>query len=317
MRLWQKWCRPAKVLHLNVSNNALTELPYLLQKIILDHNKLKELSGPLPRFLNQLSATHNQIRQVASNPPASITKLRLNYNELGTLPALLPADLDLLHVHHNLLRRLPNTFPPRLIRLNADHNHLEQIPETLPKSVLILQIRHNAIHTLPRRWPIALRRLAARNNRIDALPGNFLRVLSQYCIAGFSANRIPASERARIHAQMAQLMVQGVSMPSIIFSKPVSLCHFQVRPLILAVAAWHTLEDPGVVPACGGFQEEPGAQAFAGFLDGLLQTKNVDCSGFREKWSPGWRAWRPSRPCGQHPSTKPSALPRVVSIASG
>ena len=278
---------PAEVRHLDVSNNALAELPpdlpHLLQRLSLDHNKLKKLCGPLPRFLRQISATHNQIRQVASDLPASITKLRLNYNEIETLPESLPVNLDLLNVHHNLLLRLPNTLPPWLIELNAAHNQLERIPETLPESLLILQVSHNAIYTMPRRWPIALRRLDARDNSIEALPENIWRRLSQHCIADFRVNRISVGEEARIHAQMAQLMVLGRSMPSIILSEPVSLGHFHVRPLILAVAAWHMPDDPEVAPAWGRFQMESGAQAFAGFLDGLLQTRNVSHSGFREK----------------------------------
>ena len=276
---------PATVFRLNLSSNAFTELPANLpprvQVMNLDFNRITHLSGSLPPELAQLSANNNLLQQIPESLPRSISLLKLNHNEIEYLPASLPTRLAVLQVRNNRLRELPQNLPRRLKSLTADDNHIECLPETLPDSLQTLRVKRNAIRALPQRWPAELRFLRATDNRIEALPVSLFQSLPQHCSAHLRANRLPASEQARVHAQVAALLVSGVRVPSVELAEPVVLGNYEARPLIIAAAGWHTVEHAQALPAWAGFQDEPGAQAFAAFLDGLGKTNNVFNPGFR------------------------------------
>ena len=280
---------PATVSRLKLSRNAFTALPANLppgvQDLVLDWNLIRNLSGPLPSGLTRLSANSNRLRRIPDTLPQSITRLLLNHNEIERLPESLPERLEMLQVRSNRLRELLEDFPQGMTFLDADDNLIERIPETLPDSLQTLRLNHNALQALPQRWPAGLRFLRADDNHIEALPETLFQSLPRRCNVHLRANRLPAGEQARIHAQIATLMVAGVRVPAVELAPPVVLGNFEARPLIVAAAAWHTVEHAPALPAWAGFQDEYGAQAFAGFLGGLATPRNLATPGFREKIS--------------------------------
>lgn len=287
---------PATVIHLSLSNNGFSalppNLPPLLKSLELDHNRLEALSGPFPESLQRLDLSHNRLQSVSDDLPASLTRLNLDHNRIETLPASLPASLQVLQASGNLLRRLPATLPPALIGLDVNANRLDTLPEHWPDSLQVLRADENAICQLPTRWPRGLLDLKARHNRIAELPMNFFRALPHRCDADLRGNLLPPGEQAKVHADCAMRIIHGVHVPTIIVEEPVFLGTVEARPLIVAAAEWYAERTAQVPQAAlrlaslqswASFQDERGAQAFAAFLDGLIQTRNVGVGGFVDK----------------------------------
>jgi Leucine-rich repeat (LRR) protein len=152
---------------LNISRNLLTELdlintnieelicienkissisyPYLLKKLNISHNKLKNLHG-LPSTLIMLDCSFNKIKYIDSLPN-SLEYFEISCNKLSIIDKNNLSDsLKTLNISHNKIIDICCLFPLSLTELNCSFNKIKTL--SLPNNLLCLFANNNDIDTI-------------------------------------------------------------------------------------------------------------------------------------------------------------------------
>ncbi|MET4331950.1 hypothetical protein ABIB80_007812 [Bradyrhizobium sp. i1.15.2] len=247
---------------------------------------------PLPAGLYLLDASFNRLTSLPETLPDALVSLNVMGNQLASLPAL-PAELALLDVYHNRLTSLPDTLPAALEGLNVGHNQLTSLPETLPARLQILDVSENLLTRLPETLPAVLAGLDLSQNQLTSLPTGLLTQLGADAEIILSGNPLPEQVLTNLDTIQS---TDGYAGPRVLFlpnegselsetegqSEEDSAAQF----LPETVADWLNRDpkegDPEVVAKWQSFAEEPGAQEYADFLNGLRATVNSGNEGFQQ-----------------------------------
>lgn len=133
--------------HLDCSNNKLTHLPALPQRLKIlycSKNQLTALPN-LPQTLEDLTCSKNQLTTLPFLPN-NLRFLTCSENEIARLPVL-PNGLRYLVCHNNLLSQL-SFLPPEIQIVECYNNPLYCMPY-LPNSLLTLAIDVDKVTCLP------------------------------------------------------------------------------------------------------------------------------------------------------------------------
>ncbi|MGY4353622.1 hypothetical protein ACVWZR_002612 [Bradyrhizobium sp. i1.3.1] len=248
---------------------------------------------PLPAGLYFLDASFNRLTSLPETLPDALVSLTVRGNQLASLPAL-PAELALLDVYHNRLTSLPETLPAALAGLNVGHNQLTSLPETLPARLELLDVSENQLTRLPETLPAVLEGLDLSQNQLTSLPTGLLTQLGADAEIILSGNPLPEQVLTNLDTIQS---TDGYAGPRVLFlpnegselsetdegqSEEDAAAQF----LPETVADWLNRDpkegDPGVVAKWQSFAEEPGAQEYADFLNGLRATVNSGNEGFQQ-----------------------------------
>ncbi|MET4519474.1 NEL-type E3 ubiquitin ligase domain-containing protein [Bradyrhizobium sp. I1.7.5] len=248
---------------------------------------------PLPAGLYFLDASFNRLTSLPETLPDALVSLTVRGNQLASLPAL-PAELALLDVYHNRLTSLPETLPAALAGLNVGHNQLTSLPETLPARLELLDVSENQLTRLPETLPAVLEGLDLSQNQLTSLPTGLLTQLGADAEIILSGNPLPEQVLTNLDTIQS---TDGYAGPRVLFlpnegselsetdegqSEEDAAAQF----LPETVADWLNRDpkegDPEVVAKWQSFAEEPGAQEYADFLNGLRATVNSGNEGFQQ-----------------------------------
>ncbi|WP_375779357.1 NEL-type E3 ubiquitin ligase domain-containing protein [Bradyrhizobium sp. ma5] len=261
---------------------------------LLDLGMLRLTSlPPLPAGLHLLDASFNRLTSLPETLPAALFSLNVRGNQLASLPAL-PAELALLDVHHNRLTSLPDALPAALEGLDVGHNQLTSLPETLPARLEILDVSENQLTRLPETLPVRLERLDLSENQLTSLPTGLLTQLGADAEMVLSGNPLPEQVLTNLDTIQS---TDGYAGPRVFFlaDEGSELSETDEGPseedaaaqsLPETVADWLNRDpkegDPEVLAKWQSFAEEPGAQEYADFLNGLRGTVNSGNEGFQQ-----------------------------------
>ena len=175
---------PLNLLHLNINDIQLTELP------------------PLPHGLQTLNVYSNQLTRLPALPNTLIS-LFCGYNQLTALPDL-PATLKQLACDKNQLTVLPTLSHTHIYEITCEHNLLTEIP-TLPATMTNwLYCGYNRLTTLPSLFP-TLRTLVCEYNQLTVLPALPPALERLYCVGNpISRVTLPFPNRI-IYEKMAEI----------------------------------------------------------------------------------------------------------------
>ncbi|MEN3262309.1 NEL-type E3 ubiquitin ligase domain-containing protein [Sodalis endosymbiont of Spalangia cameroni] len=254
-QLPQKW--PPKLDSLDIGDTLLTELPenlpQQLTSLDISCNPRATLPKNWPPNLTYLGASEMALTTLPENLPQSLNELLVQYNQLTHLPERLPLALATLSVNNNQLTCLSENLPPLLLQLNAGHNRIRHLPVNLPPSLLLLDVSHNqltrlsaGLETLPRQTCLDVR-------------DNFFSLEELYRLT-------------QIHN------AKDYRGPRIVFSMTTTLPEYPIRTLRECVSTW----GPQAVERWDVIEAEPGARAFALFLDRLSRTVNYGNPDFKQ-----------------------------------
>lgn len=227
---------------------------------------------PLPAGLHLLDASFNRLTSLPETLPDALLSLNVRGNQLASLPAL-PAELASLDVHHNRLTSLPDALPPALEDLNVGHNQLTSLPEALPARLERLDLSENQLTSLPTGL---LTQLGAEAEMVlfgNPLPEQVLTNLDTIqSTDGYAGPRVlfladEGSELSETDEGQSEEDAAAQFLPE-------------------TVTDWLNRDpkegDPEVVAKWQSFAEEPGAEEYADFLKGLLDTVNSGNEGFQQ-----------------------------------
>ncbi|GMO54072.1 NEL-type E3 ubiquitin ligase domain-containing protein [Bradyrhizobium ottawaense] len=284
---------------LNLAMLRLTSLPPLpagLHSLDASFNRLTSLPETLPDALNSLNVNGNQLVSLPALP-AGLALLDVWSNRLTSLPETLPAALEGLNVGNNQLTSLPEALPARLESLDVSVNQLTSLPETLPASLGSLDVGVNQLTSLPETLPTSLGRLYLNDNQLTSLPTGLLTQLGAAAEVVVSGNPLPQEMLMNLDTIQS---TDGYAGPRVVFDlsethedqwedaavAPFPLETVAAESLPEAVADWLNGDpkegDPEVVAKWQSFAEEPGAQQYADFLNGLRNTVNSGNEGFQQ-----------------------------------
>ncbi|QIG97693.1 MULTISPECIES: NEL-type E3 ubiquitin ligase domain-containing protein [unclassified Bradyrhizobium] len=248
---------------------------------------------PLPAGLHLLDASFNRLTSLPETLPDALSSLSVRGNQLASLPAL-PAELASLDVYHNRLTSLPDALPAALEDLNVGHNQLTSLPETLPARLESLDVSENQLTRLPETLPASLERLDLSQNQLTSLPTGLLTQLGAAAEMVVSGNPLPEEVLTNLDTIQS---AYGYAGPRVLFladegsdlsetDEDQSEEDAAAQFLPETVADWLNRDpkegDPEVVAKWQSFAEEPGAQQYANFLNGLRGTVNSGNEGFQQ-----------------------------------
>jgi leucine-rich repeat protein SHOC2 len=194
-------------LHLHLSKNKLTSLPFSIGKLThltcldLRDNQLTSLPASIGNLTN-LTHLDLQRNQLASLPVSidnltNLTHLYLNSNLLVSLPNWIGELNNLTHlqVNNNLLTSIPESLTElsELIQLQLSKNSLDSLPSNLSQftNLIKLDISHNQFTILPNNINelIKLISLNLTDNQLTVLPAS-IRLLNNLTTIYLSGNPI-------------------------------------------------------------------------------------------------------------------------------
>lgn len=294
---------PPAVERLDLSFNRLTSvtsrLSSRLTELNLDNNQLAAVPDNLPRNLQRLSVRDNQIEDVS---PAVIHRLaQLGESSLidlrgNPLAQHTRDDLEQMQDAPDydgpqfvFTRPAPALVPrPSALRRRDAAEGQMAAPSRAPelpqaRDIAAGHADRNRLTPLPD-VPVSLQRLNIVHNQLTSLPANLPASLLSLDVSPRSA-----AEGAQAHDHAAEHLNHNplTALPEFPVTppRPEVSQRLQVAPsLSVSVAAWTPGPLAGVAATSrlwAGFSAEPGATAFAEFLDGLRDTVNFESPQFR------------------------------------
>jgi invasion plasmid antigen len=197
-------------------------LPPLLRWLDLSDNELTELPY-LPEFLTELYANRNQLKHLPPLP-ANLEKLIVADNNLRSLPDTLPSTLITLDVSYNELTQLPY-LPALLTYLYADHNQLGHLP-LLSTYLNVLMVGINNLADLPEHWPDFLETIDIGDNPFTRIPETLM-ALSGLCSIYFENPSLSAENMQQLRDKISSPAYSG---PRFIFSM-IEINSFPISPV--------------------------------------------------------------------------------------
>jgi leucine-rich repeat protein SHOC2 len=217
-------------LHLHLSRNKLTSLPFNIGKLIhltcvdLRDNQLTSLPASIGN-LTKLTHLDLQRNQLASLPVSidnltNLTHLYLNSNLLVSLPNWIGELNNLTHlqVNNNLLTSIPESLTElsKLIQLQLNKNSLDSLPSDLSQftNLIRLDISHNQFTILPNNINklIKLISLNLTGNQLTALPSS-IKSLNNLTTIHLSGNPIEDLSILQELLKLNFVELFGVNLP--------------------------------------------------------------------------------------------------------
>jgi Leucine-rich repeat (LRR) protein len=275
---------------LDLESLFLTGLPRLPDDIVvldIPFNRLTSLPDNLPASLRRLNVSANQLTSLPALP-TELRGLDASSNRLRSLPEVLPAALQFLDGRYNQLTNLPELLPAPLGFLNIGHNQVTSLPAVLPASLHFLDVSDNRLTGLPEALPATLRFLDASDNQLTSLPEDLLTRLGADASIVLVENPLPEQVLTNLDTILGAEDYGGptVQLSREDVSELSGTDDEQAEALTETVAGWlrgNPKEgDSEVLAAWQTFEEEPGAQEYALFLDKLRESVNSDNDEFRQ-----------------------------------